>query len=606
MPASSRFPGEIGAIAYDGGTTFRVWAPNAPSVNVGGGFNAWSKTAAPLAAEGNGCWSADVPGVKARDEYKFFLGGGVGWRLDPCAKVVTSTVGNALVYDPSFPWKNDFAMPPRGELVVYELHVGTFPDHPQAAADLLDAVIADLGYLRDLGVNAIELLPQGEFPGDVSWGYNPSLIDAVEHIYGGPDALKRLVDAAHGQGIAVILDVVYNHLGPTDLSVWQFDGWFQTSNGDDMGGIYFYNDWRADTPWGHKNRPGYGRPEVRKYIRDSALQWLEEFRFDGLRFDSTIFIRNVHGDDGAPLDDPSNLGGAGWDLLKWINDEVNDRQPWKITIAEDLQNNPWLTTPTSIGGAGFGAQWDAGFHHPLRAVLVAMDDSSRDMNAVRGVIEHRYHNAFDRVIYTESHDEVAASNGKRRLPDDVFPGQADGWFARKRSTLGAALVFTAPGIPMICQGQEILESRPFGDDRMDWDNYDRFRGIWTLYRDLIHLRRNWFDTTRGLRGPNVNIFHVNDADKVIAFHRWQAGGARDDVVVVLNFADRTYSGYSIGLPRGGLWKVRFNSDWNGYSRDYGNAASDDAFGDGPVLHGLPVSARVGLGPYSAVVLSQDD
>src|SRR5262249_7522672 len=151
-----------------------------------------------------------------------------------------------------------------------------------------------------------------------------------------------------------------NHLGPTDLSVWQFDGWFQTYNGEDMGGIYFYNDWRADTPWGHKNRPDYGRPEVRKYLRDSALQWLQEFRMDGLRFDMTVFIRNVRGSDSDPPDDPNNLGGWGWNLLKWINDEVDANQSWKVTIAEDMQNNPAITLPTSQGGAGFDAQWDAG------------------------------------------------------------------------------------------------------------------------------------------------------------------------------------------------------------------------------------------------------
>jgi 1,4-alpha-glucan branching enzyme len=605
VPASTRSQEVVGAIAYDEGTTFRVWAPFAPSVNVAGAFNTWSETATPLTPEGNGYWSADVPGVKPRDEYKFFLGGGVGWKLDPCAKAVTSTVGNGLVYDPNFAWQNNFSMPPWDELVIYELHVGTFPDNPQSAPDLLDAVINDLGYLSDLGVNAIELLPQGEFPGDVSWGYNPSLIDAVEHIYGGPDALKRLVDAAHGHGIAVILDVVYNHLGPTDLSVWQFDGWFQTYNGQDMGGIYFYNDWRADTPWGSKNRPDYGRPEVRKYIHDSALQWLEEFRFDGLRFDMTAFIRNVHGQDAAP-DDPANLDGWGWNLLRWVNDEVDARQPWKPTIAEDMQNNPWLTRLTSAGGAGFDAQWDAGFHHPLRDVLIQPDDSARDMNAVRGVIEHAYNGAFDRVIFTESHDEVGALNGKRRLPDDINPGAGDGWFARKRSTLGAAVVFTAPGIPMICQGQEILTLSPFGAGPIDWDNVDRFAGILQLYKDLAHLRRDWYDTTRGLRGPNLNVFHVNNDDKLVAFHRWDQGGPHDDVVVVLNFADRTYPSYTLGFPRDGLWRVRFNSDWSGYSPDYGNAPGFDTVAAGPGLHGLPFQANVGIGPYTALILSQDD
>jgi 1,4-alpha-glucan branching enzyme len=605
MPPSTRFPTVTGATVYDHGVTFRVWAPFAQSVHVAGEFNGWSVTASPLEPEGGGYWSVDVSGAVARQKYKFVINKD-GWRLDPCAKAVTSSVGDGEVYDPNFAWKNAFHIPPWNELVVYELHVGTFPDKPQAAGSLLDAVIADLDYLRNLGINAIELLPQNEFPGDVSWGYNPSLIFAVESVYGGPDALKRLVDAAHGKGIAVILDVVYNHFGPNDLSIWQFDGWFERYHGEDMGGIYFYNDWRANTPWGRKNRPDYGRPEVRKYIRDNVLQWLEEFRIDGLRFDSTIYIRNVNGDNNAAPDDPSNLGGWGWNLLKWVNDEVAGQQPGKITVAEDLQNNPWLTRPTSLGGAGFGSQWDAGFHHPVRDVLVQPDDHARDMGAIRAAVEHRYFaSAFERVIYTESHDEVASSNGKRRLPDDIEPGHADGWFSRKRSTLGAALVFTSPGIPMIFQGQEILESIPFGDQRMDWDNYDRFRDIWQLYADLAHLRRNWFDQTRGLRGQHVNVFHVNDQDKLIAFHRWDNGGPRDDVVVVLNFANRAYRSYTVGFPRAGLWRVRFNSDWNGYSADFGNTPGYDTTASGPGTDGLPFHGNLGIGPYSALILSQD-
>lgn len=322
MSASNRFPGTFGALTYTEGVTFRVWAPFAKSASVVGDFNNWSDTASPLEREADGVWSADVPGAKPRQKYHFSFAG-VGKRIDPYVKAVTNSVGEGYIYDPAFSWKNDFVMPHRNELVIYELHVGTFPDRPQDQPSLLEAVIADLDYLAALGVNAIELLPQGEFPGDISWGYNPSHIFAVESAYGGPDALKRLIDAAHGKGIAVILDVVYNHLGPNDLSVWQFDGWFNRYNGDDMGGIYFYNDWRADTPWGHKNRPDYGRPEVRKFIRDSALQWIEEFRIDGLRFDMTVFIRNVRGHNDDPLDDANNLGGWGWNLLKWINDEID-------------------------------------------------------------------------------------------------------------------------------------------------------------------------------------------------------------------------------------------------------------------------------------------
>ena len=174
-------------------------------------------------------------------------------------------------------------------------------------------------------------MPPFEFAGDVSWGYNPAHLFSIESSYGGPDAFKRFIQAAHREAIAVIVDVVYNHIGPSDLDLWRFDGW---SEGD-WGGIYFYNDERAVTPWGD-TRPDYGRGEVRTFLRDSALTWLEEFRCDGLRFDATAYIRMVDGglgEEEGPLPD-------GWTLMAWMNDEIRARQPWKVTIAEDLRNDP--------------------------------------------------------------------------------------------------------------------------------------------------------------------------------------------------------------------------------------------------------------------------
>lgn len=595
----------MGAITYPGGVAFRVWAPFATSIHVAGDFNGWNVTSHPLAHEHAGYWSVDIPGAAVGQKYKFVING--QWRIDPQARAVTNSIGDGIIVDPQHAWRvNDFRTPPWNEMVVYEMHTATFPDDPVDVGQMLDAIIRDMWYLKELGINVIKLLPTKEFPGDISWGYNPSHIFAVESAYGGPHALKRFVDAAHENGIAVILDVVYNHFGPNDLSIWQFDGWFERWNGEEMGGIYFYNDWRARTPWGHKNRPDFGRSEVRQFIRDNALMWLEEFRVDGLRFDATSYIRNVDGGDGDPLDDPKNLGGSGWNLLRWINDEVDARQPWKMMIAEDMQGNRAVTRASSAGGAGFDSQWDAQFVHPVRRVLTAIRDEDRDMGAVRAAIENRYDgDAFKRVIYTESHDEVAADNGKRRLTDDIHPGQADSWYAQKRSTLGAALVLTSPGIPMIFQGQEILEWLPFGDPhRIDWDKYDRFRGIFTLYRDLIRLRRNWFNHTRGLRGQHLHVFHVNPEDKLITFHRWDHGGPGDDVVVVLNFRAQGHIGYQLGFPRGGQWHVRFNSDWSGYSPAFGNHASYSTVAHDGGLHNMPHHGQVGIGPYSAIILSQ--
>src|SRR3954469_6774028 len=176
------------------------------------------------------------------------------------------------------------------ELVIYELHVGTFNDQPGGGPGSFASVVERLAYLKDLGVTAIELMPAMEFALDFSWGYNPAHIFAIEQAYGGPNALKQLVEAAHDHGLAVIFDVVYNHLGPSDLDMWQFDGF--SENG--KGGIYFYEDRRSQTPWGD-TRPDYGRAEVRRLLLDNARYWLEEFRFDGLRWDATAYIRNIYG-----------------------------------------------------------------------------------------------------------------------------------------------------------------------------------------------------------------------------------------------------------------------------------------------------------------------
>ena len=363
--------------------------------------------------------------------------------------------------------------------------------------------------------------------------------------------MKELIKAAHGRGIAVIFDVVYNHLGPSDLDLWQFDGW-------------------------HENNQG-----------------------DGLRWDATAYIRNVYGNN----NDPERDLPEGWELMRRINDEIHSKQPWKISIAEDLRNNEWITKDI---GAGFDAQWDAGFVHPIRSAIISPDDASRNMQAVRDAIDHRYNgDPFQRVIYTESHDEVA--NGKARVPQEIWPDNPSSYFSRKRSTLGAALVFTSPGIPMIFQGQEFLEDEWFRDtDPIDWAKKEKYKGILNLYRDLIRLRRNWFNNTRGLRGRHVHIHHLNNNDKVIAFHRWENGGPGDDVIVVANMANRSYDNYNIGFPKAELWKVRFNSDWNGYSSDFGNHLSYRTYAHPGSKDGMFFNGNVSIGPYSIIILSQDN
>ncbi len=582
----------MGAIVDPRGVGFRVWAPHASAVCVRGEFNDWAEIDK-LRSEGNGFWYGFVWGAKPGQQYTFRLTNGatVLDRVDPYALHVTNSVGKGLIYDhAAFDWQGDaFTCPSHNELVIYELHVGSFVGADGKVGDL-DAVAGTLDHFTKLGANAIQIMPVAEFAGDYSWGYNPAHIFAVESAYGGPDALKLLVREAHKRGIAVILDVVYNHFGPSDLNLWQFDGW--SENG--KGGIYFYNDWRSTTPWGD-TRPDYGRGEVRQFIRDNAFSWLRDFRLDGLRYDMTPFMRSV---DATGFDIPE-----GWTLAAWINSAIRREFPDVITIAEDLHSEPRVTS-TGPDGAAFHAQWEANFVHPIREAVIVAADDQRSMAKVSDAIAHRYGDAFARVIYTESHDEVA--NGKARVPQEIDPADPVGYYAQKRSTLGAGLALTAPGIPMIFQGQEFLEGGWFRDNvPVDWHKLDEFHGIARLYRDLIGLRRNLGGTSAGLTGQGLRIIHSNDQANLIAFQRWRDHGPGDDVVVIANFEAEARRGYRIGMPTAGVWKLRVNSDATIYSDRFGDFASFDLTAAGPAYDGLAASALVDIGPYSLLVYSQD-
>ncbi|PAY18966.1 1,4-alpha-glucan branching protein [Rhodopirellula sp. SM50] len=586
----------MGPIVLDRGVAFRVWAPHADRVSVVGDFNQWQSDANEMTNEDNGHWFTFVENAKPGDEYKYQISRGedVFTRIDPRVRKVTNSVGNGVIHDPAFDWQgDDFQMPAWNELVIYETHIGTF--HRPGDSDV--GTFADyqhkFDHLKRLGVNALQVMPIAEFAGDLSWGYNPAHPYAIESAYGGPEGFKTFVREAHKAGFAVILDVVYNHFGPSDLDLWQFDGW--SENG--KGGIYFYNDYRSDTPWGD-TRPDYGRGEVRSYIRDNAMMWLKDYHVDGLRYDMTLYIRSV--DASGQQEIPE-----GWGLTQWVNREIHGFKPSAITIAEDLQNNAYLTKSDVEGGAGFSTQWDAKFVHPIRDVITQPDDAGRDMNKVREALMHAYNaDAFQRVVYTESHDEVA--NGKSRVPSEVDEADPDSYFAQKRSTLGIALVMTAPGIPMLFQGQELLQDGWFQDtEELEWDNAESLGGIGELISDLIALRLNHDGCTKGLTGQHIDVFHVNHRDKVVAYVRRFDGGPGDDVVVIANFAHQHFENYEFGLPSQGTWKRRFSSDREAYSDEFGGDASGDIDAMPEGYDGQPCKARIQLPPYTVLIYSQD-
>lgn len=582
----------VGAIVRRSGTSFRVWAPFAEQVAVIGAFNNWSET--PLINEKDGYWQVFIYGAKVGQEYKFVIKNGnqTYIRNDPRALHFTTSPGNSVIANLRFDWEEDnFIAPPIDKQVIYELHVGTFNRPDPAITGTFRDVQDKLDYLAGLGINMIELMPISSMLMDRGWGYAIDYIFAVESLYGGRYGFMQFVKAAHQKGIGVILDVVYNHFGPDSaMDLWQFDGWHK----DDKGGIYFYNDWRAKTPWGN-TRPDFGRNEVQQYIIDNIKMWMFDCRVDGLRVDSTIFIRNVKGSN----NDPANDLAEGWSLLQQINNTARKINPQAITIAEDVADNEYIVKPINEGGAGFGAQWELGFPGSLKEVLKSSDPEQINLAGICSELTRRYNNdAFQRIIYLDSHD--SAANGSARLVEVLAPGKTDSLFARKQALIAAGILFTAPGIPMLFQGQEFMESGAFNDwQALNWKKSERYIAILEAYRHLINLRKNSSGLTTGLTSKEINLMHVDENNKVIAYHRWLNGGPKDDVIVVVNFANRLHQEYILSFPRNGVWKARFNSTWNGYSQDFKNITVPDVnveTGGGTLV----------LPPSSIVILSQDE
>ena len=359
------------------------------------------------------------------------------------------------------------------------------------------------------------------------------------------------------------MDVVYNHFGPSDVDLWQFDGWSE----NDKGGIYFYNDHRSDTPWGD-TRPDYGREEVRQYLRDNALMWIEKYHCDGLRMDATSYIRYEGG--GLGYDTEIEEGNI---LMRDINSEIREKYPHVLTIAEDLKGDSRVTDSIEENGLAYGSQWDMNFVHPVREVIEDTHDDSRDLQKVVDALEFMYSDdAFSRIVYTESHDEVA--NGKARVPEEIQPGDAESDFAKKRAILGIVLTLTAPGIPMLFQGQEFIEDEYFQDtEGLDWEKEKKHKGIEKLIGDIIKLRTGESVGAKGLRSQHIEILHVNHDTKILAYNRFDANDPTEPVLVVLNFSNQEYENYGIGLKANEPFQLKINAA----SKIY-----DEAFSELPV------------------------
>jgi 1,4-alpha-glucan branching enzyme len=553
----------LGSRAHKHGVDFAVWAPFAKSVNLMLTVE-FDAQPFPMQPIDNGYWSVENVDAQPGQSYLYEIITDTGSKLsrnDPYARQLTdSDNGASVIIDPTFDWEDSesFMAAPKNKAIIYELHIGTFHRPDASTPGTFYTAIEKLDYLVDLGINYIELMPVTSMAQSHGWGYAPNYIFSVEHAYGGRRGLLEFVKACHERGIGVILDVVYNHFY-IESDLWQFDGWSENNRG----GIYFYNDERGETPWG--GRPDYGREEIRQFILDNVAMWLSEYKVDGLRVDSTIYMRTINGD----AEDPEQTINDAWSLMAAINDVAHDINPNALMIAEDNASTPQLVLPTAQQGAGFNAQWEIGFPHVVRDGLgITTPSNQLRLDGLQYELEHRYSDTtFDKIIFSDSHD--TAANGSVRLNEAVTPGNAGSLLARQRSLVASAIALTAPGIPMLLQGQEFMQEGSFNDWQMlEWNKTDRYAGIVAAYKHLIDLRLNVHHNTRGLTGESTHLFHRDDEALVFGYHRWDQGGVNDDTLIIINFGADRRSDYSIKFPDTGTWQVRFNSSWSGYSKDF--------------------------------------
>ncbi|MGN6796113.1 MAG: malto-oligosyltrehalose trehalohydrolase [Streptosporangiaceae bacterium] len=421
---------------------FTVWAPHAGRVDV-----VADGRRLPMRRSKRGWWAAEASEAGPGTDYGFSLDGGPV-RPDPrSAWQPGGACGlSRLVDHDAFAWTDaswrGLALP---GAVLYECHVGTF-----SAAGTFDGAIGHLDHLAWLGVDAVELMPVGEFSGDRGWGYDGVALFAPHHAYGGPDGLKRLVNAAHERGIGVILDVVYNHLGPA---------------GNFLPGFGPYFAGQHQTNWGDGvNLDGQGSDEVRRFLIDNALSWLRDYHVDGLRLDAVHAIA----DDSAIH------------LLEQLSADVaalaaHLRRPLFL-IAESDRNDPRFVRSREAGGYGLDASWADEWHHALHAVLTGEHDgyysdfgslsqlakATRQAWVYDGCYSPHRQRVHGRppvglagsqfVVSVQNHDQV----GNRAAGDRLSALTSQG-----RLKIAAALMLTSPFVPMLFQGEEWGAQTPF-------------------------------------------------------------------------------------------------------------------------------------------------
>lgn len=602
---STTYP-SVGAHYEKEACIFTVWAPGKKNI----ALQLSNGTLHPLKKIGFGYWSAKIDVIKPGTTYKYLLDDGNAYP-DPASRRQPEGVhGPSAVTDPSYAW-TDAAWKgiPLADMILYELHVGAFT--PQSN---FEGVISKLDYLDDLGVNAIELMPVAQFPGERNWGYDGVFPFAVQESYGGAEGLKRLVNEAHQRGIAIVLDVVYNHLGPEGNYVSQF--------------APYYTD-KYKTPWGNViNFDDAHCDGVRHFFWQNALMWLDEFHIDGLRLDA------VH----AIWDFSANHFIS--ELKKKLTELEQRTGRKKVLIAELDLNNPRYIDPPQKGGYGLDGQWIDEFHHALHAVVTGevngyyedfgkMSDiakSLKDSYVYTGQYSvHRKkhfgalpadHPYSQFVVFAQNHDQVG-----NRLAGDRLSTQV----SFECLKLVAATVLLSPHVPLLFMGEEFYETNPFqyfvhhSDETLiknirqgrkdefhyfHWEGeipdpqdentfrqcllswkypYDETAGtLLKYYKSLIALRKT-HPAFRCQDRHSTEIYHRSPDDKIIGFTRHCEN---HQALIVLNFDKEP-----------GCFSTPFT-----HARKLFDSSGKEWMGPGTITPaGITGEQRISITPESAVI-----
>ncbi|HZZ59315.1 MAG TPA: 1,4-alpha-glucan branching protein GlgB [Opitutaceae bacterium] len=591
------------------GIGFAVWAPNARSVSVVGDFNGWDGRRHPMRVHPScGVWDLFIPHLEPGRPYKFELhgpdGGVLPLKADPYAAQSEHPPATAsIISAPSrHDWRDREWMERRAEvnslhapISIYEAHLGSWRRKPEDGNRYLtyrELAAQLVPYVADLGFTHLEVLPVTEFPFDGSWGYQTIGMFAPTSRFGTPDDFRYFVDACHAAGIALWVDWVGSHF-PTDAhGLAYFDGTHLYEHADPRQG--FQRDWNTLVY-------NFGRREVANFLANSALCWLKRYHVDGLRFDAvaSMLYLDYSRREGEWI--PNAFGGRenleAIALLRRLNELAFSLAPGATTAAEESTAWPSVSRPTYLGGLGFGFKWNMGWMHDTLRYM-ALDPVHRQYHHHDLTFGLLY--AFsENFILPLSHDEVV--HGKGSLIAKM-PG--DGWqkFANLRAYYG--FMWAHPGKKLLFMGGEFAQGREWSyNESLDWHllDIDWHRGVQSLVRDLNHLYRELPSLHRfDCSGEGFEWIDATDTlQSVLSFIRKGAPG-ESTVLAVCNFTPVPRPNHRIGVPAGGWWTERINTD----AADYGGGGMGNGGGvmaEAIPAHGRSFSVNLTLPPLSTTI-----